>query len=246
MDTNAPGQRDKAIITGIYLSKFNAQALREFGFSSYRQAYNILGYALHTKPSSIKLYRDEFDSIFPNGRHGWNREPREYCRDILAKVGNMTFHELSDMIRAFTAKTPEAVIPHSETSRKAFSADRLITGESAEEYFRMIYGTIEPFRGYTIHDTTRLGCGFDFKLTHGHDFYCIEVKGLNSMNGSIMVTAREYDTAMETGEKYCLFVVRNFREKPEHVMFFNPLRNSNLSFRKQKREITEITYTSNI
>lgn len=246
MDITSFTQRDKAVLTGIYLSKFGDKALREFGFSSYKQAYNVLGYALKTKPTSIKLYRDEFDSVFPNRRHGWNREPRGYCMEVLAKANDADFDEFSDLIRAATAKEPASIVPHSETSRRTFSARRLITGEAAEEYFKMNYASIEAFKGYTLHDTTRMGCGFDFKLTLASQFYCIEVKGLDILNGNVMMTEREYETAQETGARYCLFVVRNFHEKPEHIMFFNPTSDCRLHFTKHKRITTEVSYTTDI
>ena len=66
--------RDMAIVIGLYLSRFNQQALDAFEFTGFRQAYNVLGLSLGIKPKSINNYRDEFDPYFPNGRKGWQRE----------------------------------------------------------------------------------------------------------------------------------------------------------------------------
>jgi hypothetical protein len=58
--------RDKSIVTGLYLSKFDKDGLRELGFNTFQEAFNILGFSLESNPSSIKNYRDEFDPLFPN------------------------------------------------------------------------------------------------------------------------------------------------------------------------------------
>jgi hypothetical protein len=35
--------------------------LKELSFESFVEAFNVIGYALGSKPASIKNYRDEFD-----------------------------------------------------------------------------------------------------------------------------------------------------------------------------------------
>ena len=60
--------RSNAILTGLYFSKFNSLALKEFGFASYKEAFNILGLSMRVNPNSLKNYRDEFDPFFPNNR----------------------------------------------------------------------------------------------------------------------------------------------------------------------------------
>ena len=59
-------KRDKAILMGLFLSRFDKQALNSFGFTGFRQAYNVLGLSIGVKPNSINNYRDEFDPYFPN------------------------------------------------------------------------------------------------------------------------------------------------------------------------------------
>lgn len=56
--------RDKLILCGLFLSKFDTFGLKKLGFSSFTEAFNVLGYALEAKAMNIKNYRDEFDPYF--------------------------------------------------------------------------------------------------------------------------------------------------------------------------------------
>lgn len=92
-------------------------------------------------------------------------------------------------------------------------------------------------------DTTNFACGFDFKLSFTTNFFCVEVKGLNANNGNIMLTEKEYGVADELRAHYCLFIVKNFVEKPYHQFFFDPL-NSGLAFQKNERIVKQINYSA--
>lgn len=72
-------QRKKAILMGLFISKYSQRALDNFGFSTYKEAYNVFGYSVKYPPSSIKNYQQVFDRFFPNGRTGWQRPVRDYC-----------------------------------------------------------------------------------------------------------------------------------------------------------------------
>lgn len=133
-----------------------------------------------------------------------------------------------------------------QSKRQRFIFNRLITGKAAEEYFATNYKTIEPFQNYRIKDTTNMGCGFDFKLSDESDNYYIEVKGINNSKGSMLMTEKEYSMADNLLDRYCLFVVSNFKEKPIHHLFFNPLNNRELSFQQNKREMVQISYSINV
>jgi len=65
--------RAKSILTGLYLSKYSQEGLKELGFKSFQEAFNVLGFSLSSKPASLKNYRDEFDPLFPNNRKGWHK-----------------------------------------------------------------------------------------------------------------------------------------------------------------------------
>jgi len=241
--------RDKAILIGLFLSKFDDKALDVLGFEGAKQAFNTLGYSIGTKPASIKNYRDEFDPYFPNPRKGWHkRQLREYCKKFLDDFGNVNFDDFSELVKSFVIKDYEIEkfinkiekIDYGETVAK-----RLITGSAAEEYFKLNCNTITEFSDFQISDTTKLACGFDFKLSLDINFFCIEVKGLNANTGSIAMTEKEFYVAEKLKEKYCLFIVSNFIETPVHQYIFDPL-SSRLTFKKNQRQIIQTTYNTQI
>jgi hypothetical protein len=51
--------RERQIVCGLFLSKFEKEALAYLGFKSFTEAFNTLGYGLQARPASIKNYRDE-------------------------------------------------------------------------------------------------------------------------------------------------------------------------------------------
>jgi len=237
--------REKAIILGLYMSKFNENGLIEFGFDSFNQAFNVFAFSIGAKPASIKNYRDEFDPYFPNQRQGWHkRSLREYCKKIMDKYNSFNFHDFSDLIKDFIFINND--IDRIVKQDKAESvAKRLITGKAAEEYSKLNYRNIDVFADYELKDTTYLGCGFDFKLLLRLDFYCVEVKGINLNTGNIIMTEKEYIVARELQDKYCLFIVKNFIEKPNHQIIFNPI-NSELNFRRTEKSVVQISYSTSL
>ncbi len=241
--------RDKAILIGLYLSKFDLEGLDALGFEGFIQAYNALGYSIGFKPASLKNYRDEFDPYFPNPRVGRHKRAlREYCKKILDNFGSLSLITFTDLIKSFVIKNYEIEefiekIEKRDTSETV--AKRLITGRAAEEYFKANYLSENEFRNHDLTDTTIMACGFDFKLSLHSDFYCIEVKGVNTTTGSIAMTEKEFFVANELKSKYCLFIVTNFIEKPRHQLFFDPL-NSRLNFKKTERHVIQINYSTSI
>jgi len=236
--------RDKAVLIGLYLSKFDKKALDEFGFTGFRQAYNVLGYSLGVIPKSIQNYRDEFDPYFPNSRQGWRgRKLRDYCKEIMLQADTLDFDKYTSIVKDFiiTNNDLEKLSKKQDTNKSI--ANRLITGRAAEEYFRRNHTNIDIFKGLDMFDTTYLGCGFDFKLSSSNQFFCVEVKGLNDKTGSVLMTEKEFDIASSMRDKYCLFVVKNFRERPEHQFFLDPL-NSSLTFKEQKRHVIQTSYST--
>lgn len=238
--------RDKAVFAGLFLSRFSKKALEAFGFTSYRQAYNVLGYSLGVRPNSINNYRDEFDPFFDNGRQGWhNREQRDYCKSIMIDSKDLTFEQFVFIINSYLSNNGiclEDIANVSPTRVPTFSAQRLVTGKAAEQYFEQNYQSVTEFSGYSLKNTTALGCGFDYKLTNVENRYYVEVKGLNEKTGNILMTEKEHDIASELKDKYCLFVVRNFREKPIHQCYFNPLNCGEIIFTKREQQTLITSY----
>jgi hypothetical protein len=247
--SNSFSIRDKSILVGLYLSKFDDEALSILGFRGFNEAFNTLGYSIGSKPASIKNYRDEFDPFFPNNRKGWHKRAiREYCKKILEDFSSLSFETFTELIKSFVLKNydVEKIVERFEKKDKSESvAKRLITGIAAEEYFKINYKHVIDFSEFEIKDTTNLACGFDFQLSSHIKYYCVEVKGLNTNTGSIAMTEKEFSVAQNLKEKYCLFIVTNFIEKPIHQYYFDPL-NSRLKFKKMERKVTQINYSTSI
>lgn len=113
-----------------------------------------------------------------------------------------------------------------------------------ERYFEATYGQLADFRGRSLVNTTAFGCGYDFRLhpeAHPEEFVAVEVKGLTGQTGSVAMTPKEYDAANSLGERFFLFVVRNFRELPMHTIFKDPV-HSVLQFRRTERLITQVSW----
>src|ERR1039458_9412203 len=177
--------REKLILTGLYLSKYDALGLKKLGFDSFVEAFNVIGYALGSKPASIKNYRDEFDPLFPNQRQGWHkRATRDYCLAVFEKYKSLDFDSFTGLVGSFFGYDKnidtEVEMAGPEDDGKSSFAQRLITGLAAEHYFESVQAELPEFKGYLMENTTRFGCGYDFRLRTTPDdkeFLAIEVKG---------------------------------------------------------------------
>lgn len=250
-----PGQipnREKLILTGIFLSKFGSLGLKKLGFRTYAEVYNVVGYALGSRPSSIKNYRDEFDPIFPNSRKGWHkREIREYCKKVLDKYKKLDLESFVGLIKSFVGydendwSTVQTTDDHEK--RSSGFAKRLITGLAAERYFESVHSTLPEFQGLAIENTTQLGCGYDFRLSkeRSKDFLAIEVKGIRERAGSILLTPREYEVATELQDRFYLFVVKNFQKEPYHELFLNPTAGK-LQFTRTERVLVQVSWLTRV
>lgn len=241
--------REKAILIGLYLSKFDMKGLESLGFGGFIEAYNTLGFSIGAKPASLKNYRDEFDPVFPNERKGRrNRPMREYCKKVYNEYADLDFVAFSKLMLELVSNDSEIKKIVKGTKMKDYSdsvARRLITGKAAEEYFKCNYKTISDFNEFDLKDTTNLGCGFDFKLSNHSNFYCVEVKGLSGSSGSVSFTEKEFNMAKTYTKQFCLFIVKNFVERPYHDYYFDPL-NSRLTFKKTERQIIQVNYLTSI
>lgn len=244
-------QLQKAMLIGMFLSKFDKQGLLILGFKNITEACNILGLSLDVKPLSIRNYRDEFDPVFPNKRKGWHkRSMHQNRKDMLLKYNNLDILNFAELIKKIIYKNPDIDLLEEsflqiEDEENQF-AKRLITGQAAEQYFKDTFQSIELFKKGYIEDTTKLGCGFDFKLNFDDKFYAIEVKGLSLNTGSIMLTQKEYQVANFLKDHYFIFVVKNFIKEPIYNIFRNPIVKKELSFQKREQIITQVNWNANI
>lgn len=234
--------RDKLVICGLFLSKFDDLAYKSLGFSSFIEAFNILGLSLQGKPSNIKNYRDEFDPYFNNTRKGWyQRELRTYTKEIFEQYKNMGFESFKNLVSSFLIENYEEKLQVNEFLDSKIEIGfikRVATGKAAEQYFRANF--MQYFKDFSLFDSRDFGCGFDFKMQNEKDFYCVEVKGLSEISGNFMLTEKEYNVAQSLQDKYCLYIVSNLKEKPRENVFFNPIKCFN--FAKQSRQITQTSY----
>jgi hypothetical protein len=244
--------REKLILTGLYLSKYDAAGLKALGFDTFIEAFNVIGYALGARPASIKNYRDEFDPLFPNARKGWHkRATRDYCLKVFKEYKDLDFGTFTGLVKSFTGYDENIWSEVREKEEKpdgeSYFAKRLITGLAAEHYFESVHPSLTEFKGYTIENTTRLGCGYDFRLRAGKqkDFLAIEVKGLKDRNGSLSLTPKEYDVATALAGRFYLFVVKNFREVPFHEIYQDPL-SGKLLFTKKERVVVQVAWAASV
>lgn len=236
---------------GMYLSKFDKEGLSKLGFSNFSEAFNVLGLAINAKPLSIRNYRDEFDPVFPNKRKGWHKRPMFKSRkEMLEKYNRLTLVEFTEALKRIIYQNPDVDLIEEKISesdnRAAVFAKRLITGQAAEQYFRDNYRKVTVFRDAVLEDTTKYGCGFDFKLNFGDSFYAVEVKGLEGKKGNVGLTNKEYQTATFLRSRYFIFLVKNFVDVPNHCVFKNPIFENELQFKRQEKIITQINWTASI
>ena len=244
--------RDKLILTGLYLSKYDSLGLKALGFEGFAEAFNVIGYALGSKPASIKNYRDEFDPFFPNRRKGWHKRPiRGYCLKVFDEYRDLDFESFSGLVKSFVGYDEnvwsEVQAKDGQDEIESSFARRLTTGLAAERYFESVQGGLPEFEGYTSENTTLLGCGYDFRLRTGpsQGFLAVEVKGLRERTGSLSLTPKEYQVAAALKDRFFLFVVKNFQESPFHEIFQNPL-SCRLQFRKHERVLVHTSWLTSV
>jgi hypothetical protein len=252
LSTERTAIRDRLILCGLYLSKYDSLALKELGFESFVEAFNILGYAMGSKPASIKNYRDEFDPLFPNSRKGWHKRPiRAYCLKLFEENRDLDFESFTSLIKSFFGVDRRAWSESEEEGDQKESeshfAKRLITGLAAEHYFETVYSSVPEFGEYAIENTTRLGCGYDFRFRREPpaEFLAVEVKGLNERKGNLTLTPKEHEVAGKLQDRFYLFVVRNFQESPFHEIFQNPISGS-LQFRRIERVVIHVSWLTSL
>jgi hypothetical protein len=243
--------RTKLILTGLYLAKYDSVGLKRLGFRSFAEAFNAIGYGLGSRPASVKNYRDEFDPRFTN-RKGWHRRPiRDYCLKVFEEYESLDIDLFTGLIKSFVGYDENVL---SETQAKeekeesaSIFAKRLITGLAAEHYFESVQPTLPVFQGFELENTTRLGCGYDFRLhaPNRNRFLAVEVKGLRELTGGLSLTPKEYETATAMRSRFYLFVVKNFRKSPVHEIFPDPL-SCGLEFTRSERKVIQVSWLASV
>jgi len=241
--------RDKLILAGLFLSKFDETGLAALGFSGFTEAYNVIASSLKGRATSLKNYRDEFDPYFPNKRKGWHGRPlRDHCRQVMEKYAALSLEEFSGLIKSEISDAGElsSLEEMIDDANAGSFAKRLITGQAAEKYFESRFALVKPFQNCQIINTTALGCGFDYRLVNAENHsLVVEVKGLNASTGSVQMTSKEYRVAEFLRDRFYLFIVRNFAEKPFHTLFQDPV-NCDLVFEERKQTVVQTSWSTAI
>lgn len=240
--------RDKTIVCGLFLSKFDAKGLTALGFSTFKEAFNVLALAINAKPASIKNYRDELDPLFPNVRLGWHkRKLREHCQKIYETYHRYDLEEMASLIALITGCNLTSYINDLDPDENESFAKRLATGRAAENFFLENYRTESQFASLDVVDVTQTGCGFDFRLQRdpSTSFNAVEVKGIRSDKGSIVLTSKEHLVAGSLGESYYLYVVKNFDDVPYAVNYCDPLR-AGLEFNRTERKVIQVAWSAKL
>ena len=229
----------KLMLAGLFLSKFGKDALSALGFSTWQEAYNSLAFAIGGKPTSLKMYRQEYDPCFPNGRQGWHgRDIRPTRLALKEEFENLDLAEFAQLIKTQFSGSSDVDVAIGRTTiaaglsceEESSFAKRMITGRAAENYFETHYAAERKFAGSEIMRTTEFGCGFDFKLTsEGKEFLAVEVKGLRLPTGQIQLTEKEFKMAAYLKKRFYLYVVSDFAHVPVARVVEDPL-NSGMSF----------------
>lgn len=162
----------------------------------------------------------------------------------------MDIERFTGLIKSFVGYDDNVWIgvqANEETYESESYFSRLITGLAAEQYFESIQPSVSEFKGYVAENTTRFGCGYDFRLRLGarQDFLAVEVKGLKERTGSLSLTPKEFEVATALRERFFLFVVKNFRETPTHEIFRDPL-SGGLQFRRNERLVVQVSWVTNV
>jgi hypothetical protein len=244
--------RTKLVLTGLYLAEYDSAGLKRLGFRSFVEAFNVVGYALGSQPASIKNYRDEFDPLFPNQRKGWHKRPiRDYCLKVFEEYKSLDIELFTGLIKSFVGYDENVLSEtHTKEEREESAsgfAKRLITGLAAEHYFESVHPTLPEFQGFELENTTRLGCGYDFRLQDAKcdGFLAIEVKGLRELTGRLSLTPKEYEAAATMRGRFYLFVVKNFKKSPVHEIFPDPL-SCRLEFTRSERKVIQVSWLASV
>jgi len=229
-------QNELALIIAYYLSRFDKLGLALLGYNSFIEATKDIGLILGVKPRTIQGMRDEFDPYNQNNRVGWKRELRGSRLKVLETFQESDDATLLEIVKEIlnnkefknTEECQDLKSLFSENKKTLKSVSKPIfilrgpTGRAAESFFLNYHkDNALPVKGKII-DCRDLGCGYDFEIKNEKQSYFIEVKGLALMNGGILFTNKEWQTAIKQGKKYYLVIVKNLLNKPELLIIQNP------------------------
>jgi hypothetical protein len=216
----------RALIIAYYLSRFDRKGVRALGYATFEEAFKTVGETIGVPPATVKHMRDSFDPYCSHVRVGW------YQRKVLPSRANVIQaydavgeDAMAEIVREILGGSEQAyqtfIAPISGTddtvslpaSNEAF-ANRLRTGEKAEEFFMREYPNVDMFRNGNLEDTRKLGIGFDFRVSFDNSFLAVEVKGILDHHGYISFTDKEWSVAHILEGGFILALVRSLNHEP--------------------------------
>ncbi len=225
----------RALIVAYFLSRFDRKGVRALGYESTAQAFVEVGEKVGVKPATVKHMRDSFDPYCSQVRVGW------YQRKILPSRANViqAYNEMSEttmaeVVQEILAGNPQNVqlytapIANVDEARDALLAEdnpfanRLRTGEKAEQFFMDQFSSLPDFAGSVLDDTRKLGIGFDFRVNFPGAYRAVEVKGVREASGFISFTDKEWSVAHLLQNDYVLALVRSLDDAPRLDLITNP------------------------
>lgn len=219
------------LVVAFYLSKFDSKALTQLGYSKFKDAYVDIGNRLAVKPSSVKNKRDDFDPLFENSRAGWHQRNLGPSRlKVLNLFNDLSFDALTGIVKDIlerpeyreSAEVADIVdVMKKERPEKGRFIPRAATGRMAEDLFAEWFRKDKtPFKG-DLEDVRDTGCGYDFLISDKHLSHFVEVKGVAEVDGGLLMTDKEWQTAL-SNPNYAIALFVNIRESPELHVIRNP------------------------
>lgn len=242
-----------AIIVAYYLSKYDKEGLSNLGYKNDSEAFENISLILGVKKNYIKFRRDEFDPVHPwrKGFHKRAMDKRIIC--TIESLQDLSEADMREIVLAIlhdekyrnSDEIKQIISLLSETKNEKKVAGKFIlrgpTGKQAEEYFIKHFSLYkEPLAGKLI-DCRDIGAGYDFKIESEKGEYYVEVKGLSDIAGGILLTNKEWVTALAKESSYYLCIVSNIKIKPNITFIANPA--SKLSPKKKIIQIEQIQWT---
>jgi len=237
-------------LIGYGLAKFNLELLKQFGFTTKSAFYRYLvDQQVAQTTGTIKNRQDLFDPLFPNSaRKGWWQQGEKYIHRkefIDSLFGDLNAHAFSDVIKLYLQNrlgvSSDVEIKAAPILQSRFKQLQL-TGQEAEQYFLANYQSIEILKGGRIEDARLFGDGYDFQIEVPSRFILAEVKGLQTRQGAIRFTDKEYRKAQEHQGDYGLVVVCNLCDAPRMSFVADPTRE--FKFRRQVVAAEAVSYHS--
>lgn len=220
-----------ALYVSYYLSRFNDHALKNLGYRTWNEAFNDISQKLSVNVHSVKNWRDEFDPLF-GFRVGWHQRPMSPSRkNVALALENLDELEIRSIVEDIlsgkidkNSENLKTLLEIANDSHGLESGSSFIlrgpTGKKAEDFFIEYHRTNNlPIAGELI-DTRDFGCGYDFEIKSNIGQHCIEVKGLASDKGGILLTNKEWEIAKQKGKKYSICIVSNVNDSPK-ISFIN-------------------------